>query len=100
MEKTYPVYTLKNECNDCYKCIRDCHVKAIRIHGGSASVINERWIACGHCVTICPVGAISFQEDAEGFNYPLIDASKCTNCGLCEKTCPFKKKKYKSCINH
>ena len=40
MEKTYPVYTLKNECNDCYKCIRDCHVKAIRIQGGSASVIN------------------------------------------------------------
>ena len=58
MEKTYPVFTLKTECNDCYKCIRDCHVKAIRIQGGSASVINEKCIACGHCVTICPVGAI------------------------------------------
>ena len=65
MEKTYPVYTLKNECNDCYKCIRDCHVKAIRIHGGSASVINERCIACGHCVTICPVGAKKVRNDID-----------------------------------
>ena len=65
MEKTYPVYTLKNECNDCYKCIRDCHVKAIRIQGGSASVINDRCIACGHCVTICPVGAKKVRNDID-----------------------------------
>ena len=65
MEKTYPVYTLKNECNDCYKCIRDCHVKAIRIQGGSASVINNRCIACGHCVTICPVGAKKVRNDID-----------------------------------
>ena len=65
MKKTYPVYTQKNECNDCYKCIRDCHVKAIRIHGGSASVIDERCIACGHCVTICPVGAKTVRNDID-----------------------------------
>ena len=65
MEKTYPVYTLKNECNDCYKCIRDCHVKAIRIQGGSASVINDKCIACGHCVTICPVGAKKVRNDID-----------------------------------
>ena len=65
MEKTYPVYTLKNECNDCYKCIRDCHVKAIRIHGGSASVIDDKCLACGHCVTICPVGAKKVRNDID-----------------------------------
>ena len=65
MEKTYPVYTLKNECNDCYKCIRDCHVKAIRIQGGNASVINDKCIACGHCVTICPVGAKKVRNDID-----------------------------------
>ena len=27
-------------------------------------------------------------SDEEGFAYPNIDASKCTNCGLCEKFCP------------
>lgn len=65
MEKTYPVFTLKNECNDCYKCIRDCHVKAIRIHSGSASVINDKCIACGHCVTVCPVGAKKVRNDID-----------------------------------
>lgn len=65
MEKTYPVFTLKNECNDCYKCIRDCHVKAIRIQSGSASVINEKCIACGHCVTVCPVGAKKVRNDID-----------------------------------
>ena len=63
MEKQNPVYTLKNECNDCYKCIRGCHIKSIRIQGGSASVINEKCIACGHCVTICPAGAKKVRND-------------------------------------
>lgn len=65
MEKQYPVYTLKNECNDCYKCIRGCHIKAIRIHDGSASVINEKCIACGHCVKICPAGAKKVRNDID-----------------------------------
>ncbi len=27
-------------------------------------------------------------SDSEGFAYPEIDARKCVNCGLCQKTCP------------
>ena len=65
MEKQNPVYTLKNECNDCYKCIRKCHVKSIRIQGGSASVISEKCIACGHCVMICPAGAKKVRSDID-----------------------------------
>lgn len=65
MEKQYPVYTLKNECNDCYKCIRGCHIKAIRIRSGSASVINDRCVACGHCVTVCPAGAKRVRNDID-----------------------------------
>ena len=76
MEKTYPVYTLKNECNDCYKCIRDCHVKAIRIQSGSASVINQRCIACGHCVTICPVGAKKVRNDIDKVKTLLLTGKK------------------------
>ncbi len=63
--KQYPVYTLKNECNDCYKCIRGCHIKAIRIQGGSASVINDKCIACGHCVQVCPAGAKRVRNDID-----------------------------------
>ena len=63
--KQYPVYTLKNECNDCYKCIRECHIKAIRIQGGSASVIDDKCIACGHCVQVCPAGAKRVRNDID-----------------------------------
>ena len=38
---TSPVYTTENECQDCYKCVRHCPVKAIRIVDGKASVLPE-----------------------------------------------------------
>ena len=38
---TPPVFTIENECQDCYKCVRHCPVKAIRIVNGKASVIPE-----------------------------------------------------------
>ena len=76
MDKRYPVYTLKNECNDCYKCIRDCHVKAIRIQSGSASVINEKCIACGHCVQICPAGAKKVRNDINVVKTLLLTGKK------------------------
>lgn len=44
---------------------------------------------CRACGDICVHQAISFQVDHEGFCYPLVDKSKCTNCGLCEKVCPI-----------
>ena len=76
MEKQYPVYTLKNECNDCYKCIRGCHIKAIRIQQGSASVINEKCIACGHCVQICPAGAKKVRNDIDVVKTLLLTGKK------------------------
>lgn len=29
------------------------------------------------------------EADDEGFLYPMIDADKCVNCGLCNKVCPI-----------
>ena len=65
MNNLYPVYTLKQECHDCYKCIRECHVKAIKIENGSASVLNDKCIACGHCVIACPSGAKRVRNDID-----------------------------------
>lgn len=47
---------------------------------------------CSACVNICPKRCISINEDAEGFDYPLVDTNICVNCHLCEKVCPIKKK--------
>ncbi|MGN0853175.1 MAG: [Fe-Fe] hydrogenase large subunit C-terminal domain-containing protein [Kiritimatiellia bacterium] len=58
-----PVYTIENECQDCYKCVRHCPVKAIRIVGGKASVIPEACVACGECVKVCPAHAKKVRND-------------------------------------
>lgn len=42
---------------------------------------------CTACQTACPYGAISMSPDILGFLYPIVDASKCRSCGLCEKSC-------------
>lgn len=65
MNKLHPVYTLNNECHDCYKCVRECHVKAIRIKEGNASVISEKCVTCGHCVKACPSGAKRIRYDID-----------------------------------
>jgi len=65
MNELYPVYTLINECHDCYKCVRECQVKAIKIENNRASVIDNKCIACGHCTTICPAGAKRVRNDID-----------------------------------
>ena len=65
MDKQNPVYTLVNECHDCYKCVRECHVKAIKIEDGHASVIPDKCIACGACVKACPAGAKRVRGDVD-----------------------------------
>lgn len=59
------VFTNKARCRDCYRCLRVCPVKAIRMEGGQASVVEERCIACGTCIRECPQGAKSFRNDLE-----------------------------------
>ena len=44
---------------------------------------------CGACAEVCPVHAIAMHVDAEGFRYPLVDATTCISCGLCVKQYPF-----------
>lgn len=65
MNKGSPVYTLTNECHDCYKCVRQCPVKAIKIENGHASVISEKCIACGICVMACPSEAKRVRSDID-----------------------------------
>ncbi|MBP7118332.1 MAG: 4Fe-4S binding protein [Candidatus Cloacimonetes bacterium] len=58
-----PIYTEKTECQDCYKCVRECPVKAIKVIDGSAQVMSEACILCGRCTEVCPVGAKKIRDD-------------------------------------
>lgn len=42
---------------------------------------------CGVCVLRCPVKAMYMETDAEGFQYPKIDESKCIKCNKCKNFC-------------
>lgn len=50
--------------------------------------------ACTACEQACPVNAISFTKDEEGFLYPTINKEKCIDCSLCERVCPVESPNY------
>ncbi len=57
------IYTEKTECRDCYKCVRECPVKAIRVKDSSATIDHDRCIFCGRCVHVCPSNAKRVRRD-------------------------------------
>lgn len=63
--KSYPIYTEKNNCQDCYKCVKVCEVKAIKFEDNSASIVPEKCIWCGKCVEVCPSNAKKVRNDVE-----------------------------------
>ena len=52
----------KGNCSDCYKCLRSCPSKAIKIIDGRAEVIKEMCIVCGHCQVVCPQHIIKIKS--------------------------------------
>lgn len=44
-------------CKNCYKCLRECPVKAIAVINHQAKIIDERCILCGTCINVCPQNA-------------------------------------------
>ena len=53
--------------------------------------INEKknCTGCGACVNACPLHIIQLCDDSEGLPYPKVEAAKCIDCHLCEKSCPM-----------
>ncbi|MGE5580127.1 MAG: [Fe-Fe] hydrogenase large subunit C-terminal domain-containing protein [Bacillota bacterium] len=65
------IETVRTKCRDCYKCVRACPVKAIKVERGQhhgefhASVVEERCIHCGTCLRECPQGAKKARRDVD-----------------------------------
>lgn len=55
----------KANCKNCFKCLRECPVKAIAIHDGQAEIIRRDCLICGHCLTVCPQNAKVVRNDTE-----------------------------------
>lgn len=58
MQKSSAVLQLKtSNCMNCYKCIRNCSVKAIRVRDGHAQIVEPQCILCERCMVVCPQSA-------------------------------------------
>jgi coenzyme F420-reducing hydrogenase beta subunit len=57
--------------------------------------IEDQCTACSACYSICTDKAIKLIENDEGFYYPNIETSFCTDCGKCDAICPELNKKNK-----
>lgn len=51
------------------------------------SIVQEKCTACFSCVDKCPQRCISVYENEEGFLFPQVDSTKCTDCKICVNHC-------------
>ncbi|MCC8029115.1 MAG: PAS domain S-box protein [Lachnospiraceae bacterium] len=83
-------------CAHCYKCLRNCDVKAIRIKDGQAQIVREMCIFCGHCMEICPQKAKTLESDLDYVKQMLMRNEKVvvsldpSYCGLISSNRPKK----------
>jgi len=49
----------------------------------AVQINGEKCTGCGLCVDVCPVEAISLENDKA-----KIDAEKCVDCSQCVEECP------------
>lgn len=50
---------------------------------------NKNCCGCTACKNSCPTAAIQMTENSEGFLLPVVDKTKCVDCGKCDTVCPF-----------
>ena len=71
----HTIYTVTANCQDCYRCVRACPVKAIRVSGGQAKVDNALCIKCGTCIRECPQHAKTILSTVENAKALLLENS-------------------------
>ncbi len=50
-------------CRHCYKCVRNCEVKAISVRGGRAVIMEDHCVLCGRCLAVCPQEAKTLTSE-------------------------------------
>lgn len=95
--------TITDNCQKCMEkaCFGACNFGAISLGSKKAYIENDKCKECGKCVSacpyhaiiqvqrpckrVCPVNAISYDEDG----LCVIDNERCIQCGECIRSCPF-----------
>lgn len=66
----------EGSCVNCYKCIRECPIKAIEFKDGRANIIEDECVLCGTCVLTCPQGAKVVKNEVPGVKQLIQDGRK------------------------
>ncbi len=87
-------------CTGCELCVQVCPRKAISMLNGKAAVTGEHSLNCGHCMAICPAGAItvgaiddsmsrfvSFQPDRKWLPYGEFDTAQLVRLMASRRSC-------------
>lgn len=59
-------------------------MESVRKKRRKARVDETLCVACGCCVKVCPLGAITVVNGL----YARVDTARCVGCGKCAKECP------------
>ena len=54
-----------DECTECWVCARQCPARAIAVVDGTASILTERCVQCGACVTGCGNNGYCVRDDLQ-----------------------------------
>ncbi|WIV11720.1 [Fe-Fe] hydrogenase large subunit C-terminal domain-containing protein [Proteiniborus sp. MB09-C3] len=55
----------RENCNNCYKCLRTCPSKAITILEDHAEIVDDLCISCGKCQVVCQKEALHIKSNIE-----------------------------------
>ena len=57
------LYIERNDCGNCYRCARECVVKAVSRTETGAAIDPDRCVECGACLSWCHDGAVRLRDD-------------------------------------
>ena len=63
-------------CKNCYKCIRNCPVKAIRVENQQAQILEDQCILCEKCTSVCPQHAKVEHDDIPDIRKEMAEGKK------------------------
>ncbi len=76
MAKKHSVQLKEEKCEGCTNCVKNCPTRAIRVHQGQASIIDDLCIDCAECIRTCEYDAKYTRahqlEYIKDYDYPVL----------------------------
>lgn len=69
------IQTVKDDCRECWGCVRHCPARAIRVIDGRSEIIQDKCVRCGLCVSECGSGGHIVRDDT-GLVRDLLDSGR------------------------